>query len=65
MQCALIKKKITENGGYCSPAQSCKALVIEKDGITITLDGSELAELYNLIKPVGTAPTMSNPELID
>lgn len=25
MQCALIKKALTENGGYGSPAKSCKA----------------------------------------
>ena len=63
MQCAMIQKKGLDkvNGGYHSPAQACELLVIEKDGVTLNLDGSELAQLYNFIKPAGTAPTMEDP----
>lgn len=64
MQCAMIRKAGLDktNGGYHSPANACKALVIEKDGVTLTLDGSELAQLYNFIKPEGTAPSMEEPD---
>lgn len=54
-------KTIDYNDGYASPAESCQELVIFKDGKEISLDGKELARLYNFIRPVGTAPKMSIP----
>jgi len=55
------QKEIDYNGGYASPAESCKKLILHKDGVTLELDGKELAQLYNAIRPAGTAPKMDIP----
>jgi hypothetical protein len=61
MNVLLVQKEVTWNGGYASPAMACKELIIEKNGVVLKLDGSELAQLYNAIRPVGTAPKMGDP----
>jgi hypothetical protein len=55
-------KKIESNGGYASTAESCEVLTIEKDGVDIRLNGNDVAELYNFLRPVGTAPRMELPD---
>ena|ERR1035437_7725590 len=52
-------------GGYHTPAEFCKELVISKDGVTLKLNGSELSQIYNLIRPNGTSPRMNDPAQYD
>ena len=54
------KEYAIPNGGYHTLAESVKeeGLVIEKNGVQIRLTGKELAQLYNTIRPVGSAPRM-------
>ncbi len=44
--------------GYCTPAEATKELILIKDGVKMVLNGLEMAQLYNSIRPQGTAPKM-------
>lgn len=52
-----VQKPVTSNGGYANAQEVTKGLFITKDGVTIKLDGDDVANLYNMVRPC-TAPAI-------
>lgn len=46
-----VRNKIEHNGGYANIRKATRKMVIAKDGVTIELDGDDVARFYNMVRP--------------